>query len=83
MSVNTFFEPGQCKMSGRMHLQAIRLSNEDVSPPISMTSLAVGCWIIPAIRLFLKAIWISDKSSSIDTLKHHGMCLKNIFPALF
>lgn len=58
-------------MSGRMYLQAIRVSNEDVSPPISMTSSAVGCWGIPAIRQFLKAIWISDKTySNKDILKH-------------
>jgi len=43
-------------MSGRMYSQAIRLSNEDVSPPISMTSSAVGFWGIPAIRQLLKAI---------------------------
>lgn len=59
-----------------MYSQATQLSNEDVSPPISMTSSAASCWGIAAVRQLLKAFWTSDKMSSIDTLKYHGMSVK-------
>ncbi len=80
-------------MSGRMFLQAIRLSNEDFSPPISMAFRNCLMAGIPQHPTADEVIEISDKTSSIETLKHQGMCVKvwkcnnqllnNCFPSTF